>query len=131
MQERTVLTALLLLKFNDDGLCESADVDEKTTTTSLATVNMLLACLHDGCGKKLLMIHALSKALEEAKRRGSDDRGSIGTGRKPPRGLLEAAASSKLTGALIEKGYSGRYESKTGEFAAHCLEISRRISALG
>ncbi|WP_249528975.1 DNA topoisomerase, partial [Escherichia coli] len=90
---------LSLLKFNDSGLCESADVDKKKTTPPrYFTESTLLAAMTSAA--KFIDDPALRKALE-AKDEGSSDRGSIGT-EATRAGILEKLAAN--TGLIsIEK----------------------------
>ncbi len=95
---------LSLLKFNDSGLCESADVDKKKTTPPrYFTESTLLAAMTSAA--KFIDDPALRKALE-AKDEGSSDRGSIGT-EATRAGILEKlAANTGLISIEKEKGYS-------------------------
>ncbi|POJ46723.1 DNA topoisomerase III [Klebsiella pneumoniae] len=117
---------LSLLKFNDSGLCESADVDKKKTTPPrYFTESTLLAAMTSAA--KFIDDPALRKALE-AKDEGSSDRGSIGT-EATRAGILEKlAANTGLISIEKEKGYSELVWKTTKQGQEFCAALPPEIT---
>ena len=116
---------LSTLKFNDSGLCESADVDKKKTTPPrYFTESTLLAAMTSAA--KFIDDPALRKALE-AKDEGSSDRGSIGT-EATRAGILEKLAAN--TGLILiekEKGYSELVWKTTTQGQEFCAALPSEV----
>ncbi|HCS9549490.1 TPA: DNA topoisomerase 3 [Salmonella enterica subsp. diarizonae serovar 61:r:z53] len=114
------------LKFNDSGLCESADVDKKKTTPPrYFTESTLLAAMTSAA--KFIDDPALRKALE-AKDEGSSDRGSIGT-EATRAGILEKlAANTGLISIEKEKGYSELVWKTTKQGQEFCAALPPEIT---
>lgn len=115
-----------MLKFNDSGLCESADVDKKKTTPPrYFTESTLLAAMTSAA--KFIDDPALRKALE-AKDEGSSDRGSIGT-EATRAGILEKlAANTGLISIEKEKGYSELVWKTTKQGQEFCAALPPEIT---
>ncbi|MDT7467875.1 type IA DNA topoisomerase, partial [Citrobacter portucalensis] len=116
---------LSTLKFNDSGLCESADVDKKKTTPPrYFTESTLLAAMTSAA--KFIDDPALRKALE-AKDEGSSDRGSIGT-EATRAGILEKlAANTGLISIEKEKGYSELVWKTTKQGQEFCAALPPEV----
>lgn len=116
---------LSTLKFNDSGLCESADVDKKKTTPArYFTESTLLAAMTSAA--KFIDDPALRKALE-AKDEGSSDRGSIGT-EATRAGILEKlAANTGLISIEKEKGYSELVWKTTKQGQEFCAALPPEV----
>ncbi|EMA5188350.1 DNA topoisomerase 3 [Salmonella enterica] len=117
---------LSTLKFNDSGLCESADVDKKKTMPPrYFTESTLLAAMTSAA--KFIDDPVLRKALE-AKDEGSSDRGSIGT-EATRAGILEKlAANTGLISIEKEKGYSELVWKTTKQGQEFCAALPPEIT---
>lgn len=117
---------LSTLKFNDNGLCESADVDKKKINPPrYFTESMLLAAMTSAA--KFIDDPVLRKALE-AKDEGSEDRGSIGTEATRADILKKLAANTGLISIEKEKGYSELVWKTTQQGQEFCAALPAEIT---
>ncbi len=117
---------LSTLKFNDSGVCESADVDKKKTKPPrYFTTSTLLAAMTSAA--KFIDDPALRKALE-AKDEGSSDRGSIGTEATRASILEKLAANTGLISIEKEKGYSEQVWKTTKQGQEFCAALPTEIT---
>jgi DNA topoisomerase-3 len=116
---------LSTLKFNDNGLCESALVDKKPALPpKYFTESTLLAAMTRAA--KFIDDPVLRKALE-AKDEGSSDQGSIGTEATRAGILDKLAANTGLISIEKEKGYSELVWKTTKQGQEFCDALPREV----
>ncbi|WP_340617386.1 type IA DNA topoisomerase [Xenorhabdus entomophaga] len=117
---------LSTLKFNDDGLCESAFVDKKPALPpKYFTESTLLAAMTRAA--KFIDDQGLRKALE-AKDEGSTDQGSIGTEATRAGILDKLAANTGLISIEKEKGYSELVWKTTKQGQEFCAALPDEVT---
>ncbi|MFB9999077.1 type IA DNA topoisomerase [Providencia rustigianii] len=116
---------LSTLKFNDNGVCETANVDKKpalppkyfTDSTLLAAMTKAAKFIDDPVLRKIL----------EAKDEGSTDQGSIGTEATRASILEKLAANTGLVSIEKEKGYSELVWKTTKQGQEFCAALPDEV----
>lgn len=117
---------LSTLKFNDNGVCELANVDKKPTLPpKYFTASSLLNAMISAA--KFIDDPVLRKALE-AKDEGSQDRGSIGTEATRAGILDKLAENTGLISIEKEKGYSEMVWKTTKQGQEFCAALPPEVT---